>query len=124
MWNTVAVEMRMWLLEVEMLGIGRMGVSGRIGHRRELRKQRVLVRQVLVAVLVTRLVSVRETGQVMVVQRMGVEPRPWLGETRADPPPPEPTESHTGEGRRIGRGCPRARRSTAASFCGGKRPRL
>ena len=48
--------------------------------------------------LVTRWVFVRETGQVMGVQRMGPEPRPWLGESRADPPPQEPSESHTGDG--------------------------
>ena len=50
----------------------------------------MLVRLMLVAVLVTRRVLVRETGQVMDVQSMGQEPRPGLGETRADPPPPEP----------------------------------
>jgi YVTN family beta-propeller protein len=34
------------------------------------------------------------------------------------------TRANPGEGRRIGRGCPRARRSPAASICGGKRTRL
>ena len=53
----------------------------------------MLVRQMLV----TRWVLVRETGQVMGAQRMGHEPRPGLGETRADPPP-EPSKVHTGDG--------------------------
>ena len=116
MWNTAALEMLMRLVGVEMLGIGHKGHRGRMGHR--------LVQGETLRMMVRLTELFSETGQVMVVQRMGMEPRPWLGETRADPPPPEPTESHTGEGRRIGRGCPRARRSTAASFCGGKRPRL
>ena len=41
-------------------------------------------------VRVARWVLVREMKQVVVVQRMGLEPRPGLGESRADPPPPEP----------------------------------
>ena len=95
MWNTAEAEMLMRLVGVEMLGIGQMGHKGLIGHRLvQVEKLRILVRQMLV----TRWVLVRETGQVMVVQRMGLEPRPWLGESRADPPPPEPSESHTGDG--------------------------
>ena len=84
---------------VERQGIGRMGLRGRIGNRLvQEERLRMLVRLMLVALLVTRRVLVRETGQVMDVQSMGQEPRPGLGETRADPPPPEPTESLTGDG--------------------------
>ena len=59
-----------------------MGLRGLIGHR--------LVQEELLRMLVRLVVLVRETEQVMVVQRMGLEPRPRLGESRADPPPPEP----------------------------------
>ena len=87
MWNTPALVMLMRLVGVEMPGIGRMRHRGLIGHRLvQEEKLRMLVR----LMLVTRWVFVRETGQVMGVQRMGPEPRPWLGESRADPPPPEP----------------------------------
>ena len=58
-----------------------MGLRGLIGHR--------LVQEELLRMLVRLVVLVRETEQVMVVQRMGHEPRPRLGESRADPPPPE-----------------------------------
>jgi hypothetical protein len=73
-------------------------------------------------VLVTRRVLVRETGQVMVVQSMGPEPRRGSA-TRGQTRQPA-TRANPGEGRRIGRGCPRARRSPDASYRGGKRPRL
>ena len=78
------------LVIVEMLGIGQMGLRGRIGHR--------LVQGETLRMMVRLAELVRETGQVTGVQRMGLEPRPWLGESRADPPPPEPSESHTGDG--------------------------
>ena len=72
------------LLIFERQGMGRMGLRGRIGHRLVQKKKLMVV--------------VRETGQVMGVQRMGLEPRRGLGDTRADPPPAEPAESHTGDG--------------------------
>ena len=73
MCNTVAMELLMRFVEVKMLGIGRMGLRGRMGHRLvQEEKLRMMVRQMLV----TRWVLVRETGQVMGVQRMGLEPRP------------------------------------------------
>ena len=64
MWNTVALEMRMRLMEVKMLGIGRMELRGRMAHGclQDL-KLRMVIRLV---------VLVRETRQVMVVQRMGL----------------------------------------------------
>ena len=78
------------LVIVEMPGIGQMGHRGLIVHRLvQVEKLRMVSRLV---------VLVSETGQVMVVQRMGMEPRPGLGESRADPPPPEPSQSHTGDG--------------------------
>ena len=72
----------MRLVGVEMLGIGHMGHRGRMGHR--------LVQGETLRMMVRLTELFSETGQVMVVQRMGMEPRPWLGESRADPPPPEP----------------------------------
>jgi hypothetical protein len=80
-WNTVAVE---------MLGIGRMGLRGRIGHR--------LVQEKL-KMLVTRRVLVRETGQGMVVQRMGMEPIPWARRVEGSPASrlPEPIRARAGE---------------------------
>ena len=81
------------LVNFEVLGIGRMGRRGRIGHGLvQEEKLRMLVSQRLDAVLVTLQGLVRETGQGIDVQRMGQEPRPGLGETRADQSPPEPSE--------------------------------
>lgn len=99
MWNTVAMVMLMWLVGVEMLEIGLMGLRGLIGHRLvQVEKLRMLVRQMLV----TRWVLVRETGQVMGVQRMGHEPRPGFGESRADPPAGYPSQSGRGPANRAG----------------------
>ena len=100
MWNTVAVEMRMRLVGVEMLGIGRMGLRGRIGHELvQEEKLRMLVSQMLDAVLVTRRVLVREKGEVMVVQNMGLEPRPWARRVEGRPASrlPEPIRARAGE---------------------------
>ena len=81
------MEMLMLLVGVKMLGIGRMELRGRMGHRlAQDEKRRMLSRQMLV----TRWVLVRETGWVIVVQRMGRSRDRRLGESRADPPPPEP----------------------------------
>ena len=91
MWNTVAVEMLMRFVCFEMLGIGRMGLRGRLGRR--MVKEEKLRMLVWLDVLVTRRVLVRETGEELVFQRMGLEPRPGLGESRADPPPPETARS-------------------------------
>jgi len=84
-WDIVAVVRLMRFVCVEMLGIGRMGLRGLIGHRLVQDEKRMMV---------TGLVA----RWVIDVQRMEHEPRPWLGESRADPPPPEPSESHTGDG--------------------------
>ena len=95
MWNTVAMVMLMWHLVVEMLGIGRMGLRGRIGRRMvKVEKLRMLV---WLDVLVARWVLVSETGQVTFVQRIGREQRPGLarrGQTRQ--PVPEPIRARAG----------------------------
>ena len=121
MWNTAAVEMLMRLVEVEMLGIGRMGHRGLIGHR--LVQEEKLKMLVWLVVLITRRVFVGETKRGGDVQRMGLETRPPGSARRGQTRQPA-TRANPGEGRRIGRGCPRARRSPDASTCGGKRPRL
>ena len=63
---------------------GRMGLRGRIGHGMAYDEK--------LRMLAIRWVLVGETGQVMVVRLIGWEPRPGLGETRADPPPQEPAD--------------------------------
>jgi hypothetical protein len=88
-WNTVEVEMLMRLVEVEMLGIGKMGHRGWKG--RGMAKE--WKRQMLV-----RLVLVRETGQVMVVQHMGQETRPQARRVEGRPASrlPEPIRARDG----------------------------
>jgi hypothetical protein len=84
------------LVIVEMLGIGQMGLRGRRGHRLvQVETLRMLVRQMLV----TRWVLVRETGQVMGVQRMGQEPRPRARRHEGRPASrlPEPIRARAGE---------------------------
>ena len=55
------------LVNVEVQGIGRMGLRGRIGHR--------LVQEKKLKMLITRWVLVKETKQGVVVQRVGLETR-------------------------------------------------
>ena len=61
-----------------------------------------MVQEEMLVVLVTRRVLVRETGEVMVVQSMGLEPRPGLGESRADPLAGYPNQSGRGPANRAG----------------------
>ena len=90
MWNTAAVEMLMRLVEVEMLGIGRMGHRGLMGHRLVQDEKRMMV---------TRLVA----RLVMVVQSMGAgDETTGLGEARADPPAGYPSQSGRGPADRAG----------------------
>ena len=104
----------------KVLVIGRMGLRGRMGHR--LVQEEIL--RMLVAVLVTRRVRVREKGQMMVVQRMGQESRPGARQGEGRPAAAGADRIPYRRRRRMWRGCPRARRSPVASICGGKRPRL
>jgi hypothetical protein len=95
-WNTVAMVMLMRHVGVGVLGIGRMGLRGRMGQRLvQEEKRRMLVRQMLV----TRRVLVSETGQVTVVQSMGLEPRPWARRVEGRPASrlPEPSRARAGE---------------------------
>ena len=84
------------LVKVEVLGVGRMGLRGRIGHRLVyVEKLKMLV---WLEMLVTRRVLVRETGQVMGVQRMGCEPRPQARRDEGRPASrlPEPVRARAG----------------------------
>jgi len=78
------------LEKCKRLGIGPMGLRGRIGHR--------LVQEENLRMLVTRRVLVREIGKVMVVQSMGLEPRPWARRDEGRPASrlPEPIRARAG----------------------------
>ena len=80
-----------------MLGIGRMGLRGRLGRR--MVKEEKLRMLVWLDVLVTRRVLVRETGEELVFQRMGLEPRPWARRDEGRPASrlPEPIRARAGE---------------------------
>ena len=97
MWNTAAVEMLMRLVEGEMLGIGRMGHRGLIGHR--LVQEEKLKMLVWLVVLITRRVLVGETKRGVYVQRMGLEPRPQARRVEGRPASrlPEPIRARAGE---------------------------
>jgi len=97
-WNTAAQKMSAWLLtKCERLEIGRMGLRGRIGRR--MVKEEKLRMLVWLDVLVTRRVLVSETGQVAVVQSMGLEPRPRARRVEGRPASrlPEPIRARAGE---------------------------
>ena len=107
-WQERALQRRMVVLRVnvEMLGMVWIGFWGQIG-RGQLHEEMLRI--------VRMEVFIRRREKEMVVQRMGGS----RGQTR------QPAiRANPGEGRWIGRGCPRARRSPVASTCGGKRPRL
>jgi hypothetical protein len=99
------------IVKNEVRGIGRMGLRGRIGHGfvKEM-KLRLLV---WLVVPIARHMRAGEKKRAVDVQSMGPESRPWLGETRADPPAGYPSQSGRGPADRAG--LPEARRSPAAS---------
>jgi len=82
-WNTAAVEMLIRFVVVKVLGIGRMGRRGLIGRR--MVKEEKLRMLVWLDVLVTRRVLVRETGEELVFQLTGLEPRPWARRVEGRP---------------------------------------
>ena len=79
---------------IEVQGIGQMGHRGRIGHGMAYDEK--------LRMLAIRWVLVGETGQAMVVRLIGWEPRPGLGETRADPPAGYPSQAGRGPADRAG----------------------
>ena len=92
-----------------------------MGHRLV---QEEMLRMLVSEIVVKRRVLVRETGQGIDVQRMGHEPRPQARRDEGRPAAAGAVKIPYRRRRRMGRGCPRARRSPAASICGGKRPCL